>query len=134
MNDPSLTDHTLSKAEVSAASFAASEDSVRVYVPMDLSKEAFLRQIDEIIDRYGEATEANECDYSLEIERVIAKIEIYDRHWYIRHMPEEGSHSHEGRNVIKKVISRLEEIPDGCAETFPFELIDELRSEWGTEL
>ena len=49
-------------------------------------------------------------------------------------MPKQGSHSDEGKDVIKEVIARLEEIPDGCAETFPFELIDELRNEWGTEL
>ena len=31
--------------------------------------------------------------------------------------------------LVKGVIKRLEGIPDGCAECFPFELIDELRWE-----
>ena len=131
VNDPSLTDHTLSEEAFSDKSYIAADDNVRVYVPLDLSKEAILRRIDEIIARYGEATEANEFNYLSEIERVIAEIEIYDRIWYLRHMPEEGDHSSEGNSVISEVIAKLEEIPDGCAETFPFELIAELRSEWG---
>ena len=131
VNDPSLTDRTLPEGINSEISYTAAEDNVRVYVPMDLSKEAFLRRIDKIINRYGEANEANEFDFSFEIEQVIAEIEIYDRIWYLRHMPEEGDHSSEGKSVISEVIAKLEEIPDGCTETFPFELIAELRSEWG---
>ena len=46
-------------------------------------------------------------------------------------MPEEGDHSSVGKSVISEVISKLEGIPDGCAETFPFELIEDLRTEWG---
>lgn len=30
----------------------------------------------------------------------------------------------------KEIVTRLEEIPDGCAECFPFELIDELKREY----
>lgn len=54
----------------------------------------------------------------------IAQIEIYDRVWYIRHMPESGDHSVEGIELVKEFISRLEQIPDGCAERFPFEQIE----------
>lgn len=42
-------------------------------------------------------------------------------------MPDAGEHSAEGIALIKEFVRMLEEIPDGCAELFPFELIDELR-------
>ena len=32
--------------------------------------------------------------------------------------------------MVRRFVAELEEIPDGCAEQFPFELIDELRSEF----
>lgn len=50
---------------------------------------------------------------------------VYDQVWYIRHMPENGRHTAEAIELVEKIISRLEEISDGCAECFPFETIDE---------
>jgi hypothetical protein len=47
---------------------------------------------------------------------LISQVEIYDQLWYVRH--------------LKEFIVNLEEIPDGCAEIFPFELIDELKEEF----
>jgi hypothetical protein len=41
-----------------------------------------------------------------------------------------GEHSAEAIELIKEFIARLEEIPDGYAEIFPFELIDELKEEF----
>ena len=32
--------------------------------------------------------------------------------------------------ILRRFVAELEEIPDGCAELFPFEVIDELRSEY----
>lgn len=45
-------------------------------------------------------------------------------------MPLEGNHSREVKALVKEIVTRLEEIPDGCAECFPFELIDELKREY----
>ena len=45
-------------------------------------------------------------------------------------MPENGEHSREAADLVREFIARLEEIPDGCAEIFPFELIDTLREEY----
>ena len=45
-------------------------------------------------------------------------------------MPEGRRHSKEAVDVIREFVKKLEEIPDGCAETFPFELIDELKEEY----
>lgn len=62
---------------------------------------------------------------------LISQIEIYDQIWYVRHMSAaKGEHSAEAVELIKEFIARLEEIPDGGAEIFPFELIDELKQEF----
>lgn len=43
----------------------------------------------------------------------------------------EDSHSAEAKKLIERFVKELEEIPDDCAETFPFEMIEELRKEYG---
>ena len=43
------------------------DDSVRIYVPLDLNKDAILRRLNSIISRYGEATEQNEMDFSQDV-------------------------------------------------------------------
>lgn len=53
-----------------------------------------------------------------------------DKMWSVRHMPEEGKHSAEAVVFVKEFVSMLEEIPDGCSEYFPFNVIDELRDEY----
>ncbi len=60
----------------------------------------------------------------------ISQIEIYDQVWYVRHMPDEGDHSQEAKDLVKDFVKRLEEIPDGCAECFPFDTIEELKKEY----
>ena len=106
------------------------EDNIRVYIPLDLNKEAILRRLDRIIMRYQEANERNEIDFSVDVQRLLSQVEIYDQIWYVRHMLEDRRHSEEAVNVIREFVRKLEEIPDGCAETFPFELIDELKEEY----
>ena len=109
------------------------DDNIRVYVPLDLNKKAILRRIDNIIASYGEANEENEWRFSEDIGKIISQIEIYDQIWFIRHIPKEGKHSRETIELVKDVIVKLEAIPDGCAECFPFELIGELREEYLSE-
>lgn len=106
------------------------EDNVRIYIPMDLNREAILRRLDRVIAQYGEATEENEIEFSLDVGMVISQLEIYDQVWFVRHMPKKGEHSLEAKELVREIIGRLEEIPDGCAECFPFETIDELRQEY----
>lgn len=55
---------------------------------------------------------------------------IYDQIWYVREFPENGNHSLKAINLVKEIIKRLENIPDGCAEMFPFQTIDELKNEF----
>lgn len=56
-----------------------------------------------------------------------------DEAFGVRHMPKKGEHSREAKELVTEIIARLEDIPDGCAECFPFELIDELKQEYLTD-
>lgn len=109
------------------------EDNIRIYVPMDLNKDAILRRLDNIIGLYGEAREDNEIEFSIDVGMIISQLEIYDQIWFVRHMPKKGEHSREAKELVTEIIARLEDIPDGCAECFPFELIDELKQEYLTD-
>ena len=40
---------------------------------------------------------------------------------------------YEAIELVTEIIARLEGIPDGCAECFPFELIDEFKQEYLTD-
>ena len=106
------------------------EDNVRIYIPMDLNRDAILRRLDRVIAQYGEAAEENEMEFSIDVGMVISQLEIYDQVWFVRHMPPDGEHSMEAISLVKEIVTRLEEIPDGCAEYFPFDTIDELKREY----
>ena len=106
------------------------EDNIRIYVPLDLNKDAILRRLDSVIFHYGEANEANEFNFAQDVEMLISQIEIYDQIWFVRHVPEKRDHSQEAKELVKEFIARLEEIPDGCAEMFPFDMIDRLKKEY----
>lgn len=132
INEPWLIDGTLlewgDKREVLREP-EVQEDNIRVYVPLDLNRKTILRRLDDVIERYGIAKESNEASYSLDVERVISQLEIYDQIWYIRRIAE-GNHSRNAVRLVREIIQRLEAIPDGCAECFPFELIDRLKAEY----
>ncbi len=49
---------------------------------------------------------------------------------FVRHMPPNRKHSLEAVALVKEFVTHLEEIPDACAERFPFETIDELKQEY----
>ncbi len=108
----------------------AEEDNIRVYLPVDLNKKAILRRLSAVIEKYGETNEKNEFDFRQDVNRLIWQIEIYDQIWYVRHMPKQGDHSEEAKQLVRDFISQLEQIPDGCAEQFPFDTIDELKEEY----
>ncbi len=129
INEPHLIDKSLSEM-TSRSEPEAEDDNIRVYLPMDLNRKAILRRLHRLINHYGEANENNEWEFSEDVSLLIAQIEIYDRIWYIRHMPREGDHSAEGIELVKEFVALLEKIPDGCAECFPFEQIVELKREY----
>lgn len=61
---------------------------------------------------------------------LIGQVELYDYIWSIRDDLDEGLHSREAIELVKKFIEVLENIPDGCADSSPYEMIDELRVEY----
>lgn len=132
INEPWLIDKTLLDLQPKSEP-DDKDDNIRIYIPMDLNRDAILRRLDGIINHYGEANEENEYAFSTEVDALVAQIEIYDQIWYVRHMPSKGEHSLEAIALVKEFVSRLQEIPDGCAECFPFELIEELEGEFLTE-
>ncbi len=105
-------------------------DNIRIYIPLDLNKHAIIRRLEWIVNRYKEANEENESDFQQDVEMLVSQIEIYDQIWYVRHMPGEGKHSQEAVDLVREFVDILKDIPDGCAELFPFELIDELMNEY----
>lgn len=130
INEPWIIDKTLLEYEVHIEP-EEEDDNIRIYAPLDLNRKAILRRLDRVIAQYEEANEANEMEFGVDVNMILFQVEIYDQIWYVRHMPKEGQHSSEAVSLIKEVIERLENIPDGCAECFPFETIDELKQEYG---
>ena len=130
INEPWLIDRSLLEISNGSAEPEQEQDNIRVYIPIDINKNAILRRLDMLIIRYGEANEKNEIDFSIDVDMLVSQIEIYDQIWYARHKTENSNHSREAVELVKEFIARLEEIPDGCEELFPFELIDTLRKEY----
>lgn len=44
-------------------------------------------------------------------------------------MPSKGEHSREAISLVREFVERLENIPDGGAECFPFKVIKEMGEE-----
>ncbi|MDY3257801.1 MAG: hypothetical protein SOX14_05700, partial [Ruminococcus callidus] len=83
-----------------------------------------------VISLYGHAAEANEMDFSYDVNSLISQIEIYDQVWFVRHCPKHGRHSTEAIDLVKEFVRRLEDIPIDDAVLFPYDTIDELKKEY----
>ena len=130
INEPWLIDKTLLESYKEEEYPDKEKDNIRVYVPLDLNHSAILRRLEAVIDRYGEANEENEMDFSIDVEGILSQVEIYDQVWYVREYQETMRHSQRAVRLIKEIIVRLENIVDGGAECVPFETIEELRKEY----
>ncbi len=109
-------------------------DNIRIYVPLDLNRRSILRRLDDIIASYnGEASEENKMSFRIDVVRLFMQVEVYDQYWYVRHTPKDRSHSTEATELVKEFIARLEDIQDLDSETFPFDMIDELKEEFYIE-
>lgn len=128
VNEPELIDRSL----FCSMPYKPKEqiDNIRVYVPLDLNKEAILRRLEDVISIFEEATWDNETSFSVTVAMLIGQIEIYDHIWAVRNDLDEGIHSKEAIELVKEFIKILEDIPDGCADSFPFDMIDELKEEY----
>ena len=130
INEPWLIDKTLLESCKEEEDPDKEKDNIRVYVPLDLNHSAILRRLEAVIDRYGEANEENEMNFSIDVEGILSQVEIYDQVWYVREYQETMRHSQRAVSLIKEIIVLLENIVDGGAECFPFETIEELRKEY----
>lgn len=72
----------------------------------------------------------NETNFSITVAMLIGQIELYDHIWSIRDDLDEGLHFKEAIELVKKFIEVIENIPDCCADSFSYEMIDELREEY----
>lgn len=127
INEPWLVDGTV---ESTRKDPEVESDNIRIYVPVDINRRAILRRLDAVIGKYGDATEDNEFDYSEEVGRLVSQIEIYDQVWFVRNMHSCGKHSDEAKKLVREFVARLRDIPDGCAECFPFEMVEDLEAEY----
>ena len=110
-------------------------DNVRVYVPLDLNREAILRRLRLICSQYGDVDWKNESNFSCEVDQLICQIEIYDQVWISRHPVTKAGriseHSAEGVELVRDVIRILQEVAEnGDGETFPYDTIEELTKEY----
>ena len=132
INEPWIIDET---ADMRVSGPDPATDNVRVYVPLDLNRETILRRLQYIKSKYGDVDWRNETSISVEVALLIHQIEIYDQVHYVRHMPKtsthpgEKAHSVEVTSLVKEFIKELEEI-DSSGDTFPYEIIEELRKEF----
>lgn len=77
----------------------------------------------------------NEMEFFYEVGKIISQLEIYDQVWVARDLKnavriEERLHSTKGIELTKKIINVLME-DEGCAECFPYDVVDELKAEFG---
>ncbi len=108
INEPWLIDKTL--LESCEEEYPDKEkDNIRVYVPLDRNHSAILRRLEAVIDRYGEANEENEMDFSIDVEGILSQVEIYDQIWYVREYQETMRHS-------QTILRRLEAVIDRYGE------------------
>ena len=48
------------------------KDNVRVYIPLDLNKDAILRRLDRVINQYEETSEENEMEFSIDVGMLVS--------------------------------------------------------------
>ena len=111
------------------------DDNVRVYVPLDLNATQILNRLQQIYRIMESPDDTNELEFSYQVGKIISQLEIYDQVWVARDLKnavriEERLHSTKGIELTKKIINVLME-DEGCAECFPYDVIDELKAEFG---
>ena len=79
--------------------------------------------------------DTNELEVSYQVGKIISQLEIYDQVWVARDLGnavriEEHLHSKNGIELASKIVSVLLE-DEGCAERFPYDVVDELKKEFG---
>lgn len=112
------------------------DDNVRIYVPIDLNGDYIINRLYYLFYLFGEPDYKNEMGLSTEVDKLISQLEIYDQVWTVRDLGnsytnEEGRlHGPKGKQLAKRFIDVLME-NEGSAECFPFDVIENLRKEFG---
>ena len=127
INEPELADRTI--LDTALQDDTLQQDNVRVYIPMDINREAILRRVRNVYNRYGSPSWKNEFVYNSEIGGIVSQLEIYDQIWFARMGDFGNGHSKYATMLADEIIKVLEE-DEGCAEMFPYEIIDELKTEY----
>ena len=111
------------------------DDNVRVYVPLDLNAAQILNRLQQIYQIMESPDDTNELEFSYQVGKIISQLEIYDQVWVARNLKDavrinDNIHSPKGIQLAKEIIAILME-DEGCAESFPYNIIDELQAEFG---
>lgn len=83
----------------------------------------------------GSPDDMNEMEFSYAVDKIISQLEIYDQIWVARDLRnaikvKEHLHSKKGIELARKIINILLE-DEGCAESFPYDIVDRLKAEFG---
>ena len=121
-------------------SVSEEDDGFVISSKVKINPESILARLDSIIRHYGEATEENEFEFSYDVSELVSQIEIYDQAIINKYKASEpgelssylgkNDHSKEAIELVEEFVEVLQDIPDGCAEIFPFDMIDELTEEY----
>ena len=136
INEPWLIDRSLEWI-METGVFAEplpNEDNIRVYIPMDISKESIMRRLYWIIRKYGRVvTWKNETNFSCDVYSLVSQIEIYDQYWLSHGAPSDGKHCDKTKELVKAFVAELKDIDEGDGEMFPYNVIEELEQEYFSE-
>lgn len=121
-------------------SVSEEDDGFVISSKVKINPESILARLDSIIRHYGEATEENEFEFSSDVSELVSQIEIFDQAIINKYKASElgelssylgkNDHSKEAIELVEEFVEVLQDIPDGCAELFPFDMIDELTEEF----
>lgn len=114
------------------------DDNVRVYVPINISADSILYEVNQVYDRLGLPDGYNDFSFFEEMRKIYRKLDIYDEVLMERY-PEKAIHYHvensdfsHSENVIQVVNEMIQIMEDneGCGELFPYEAINALRDDY----
>ena len=111
------------------------DDNVRVYVPLDLNATQILNRLQQIYRIMESPDDTNELEFTYQVCKIISQLEIYNQVWVARDLGnavriEERLHSKNGIELAGKIVSILLR-DEGCAERFPYDVVDKLKMEFG---
>lgn len=103
VNEPELADRSLFDLRPNKPKVR--DDNIRIYVPLDLNKEAFIRRLEDIVSIYKEVSYDNESNFYLSVCMLIQHMKIYDQIWKVRTLSDSGNHSTKSIELVKEFAS-----------------------------